>query len=219
MLFPTSPLPSRRHLLAAGALTAVAEAGLTDRARAQSPVPVPTPRHTAGPFYPVDWEGDTDGDLVRVTGAAAMAQGVVTHLRGRVLDVHGAPVPGAVVEIWQCDAVGRYRHPRDRQDKRDQGFQGRGRVVVGGDGSYAFRTIRPVAYPGRTPHIHAAIAAPGRQPLVTQFYIDGEPLNERDGLFTALREPRQRDAVMLRLEPADRIEMGVFLANRDIVLS
>jgi protocatechuate 3,4-dioxygenase beta subunit len=92
-------------------------------------------------------------------------------------------------------------------------------VVVGGDGSYAFRTIRPVAYPGRTPHIHAAIAAPGRQPLVTQFYVDGEPLNERDGLFITLREPRQRDAVMLRLEPADRIEMGGFLANRDIVLS
>ncbi len=219
MLFPTPPLPSRRHLLATGALAAIAGSGIIDHARAQPPMPVPTPRQTTGPFYPVDWEGDTDGDLVRVTGAAAMAQGVVTHLRGRVLDVRGAPLPGAIVEIWQCDALGRYRHPRDRQDRRDEGFQGRGRVVAGADGSYAFRTIRPVAYPGRTPHIHAAIAAPGRQPLVTQFYVEGEPLNERDGLFNALGDPRQRDAVMLRLEQADRIETGVLLANRDIVLS
>jgi protocatechuate 3,4-dioxygenase, beta subunit len=218
MPFPTPSFPDRRHLLATSALAAIAGAVLTDRARAQHPLPVPTPRQTAGPFYPVDWEGDADGDLVRVAGAAAMAQGVVTHLRGRVLDVHGAPMPGAIVEIWQCDAFGRYRHPRDRQDRRDEGFQGRGRVAAGADGSYAFRTIRPVAYPGRTPHIHAAIAAPGRQPLVTQFYVDGEPLNERDGLFNALRDVRQRDAVMLRLERADRIEMGVLLANRDIVL-
>jgi protocatechuate 3,4-dioxygenase beta subunit len=167
----------------------------------------------------MDWEGDADGDLVRVTGAAATGQGVVTHLRGRVLDVGGAPVPGAVVEIWQCDAFGRYRHPRDQQSRRDESFQGRGRVVAGVDGSYAFRTIRPAAYPGRTPHIHAAIAAPGRQPLVTQFYVDGEPLNERDGLFNALRDPLQRDAVMLRLGKADRIETGALLADRDIVLS
>jgi protocatechuate 3,4-dioxygenase beta subunit len=218
MPFPTPSFPDRRHLLATSALAAIAGAVLTDRARAQHPLPVPTPRQTAGPFYPVDWEGDADGDLVRVAGAAAMAQGVVTHLRGRVLDVHGAPMPGAIVEIWQCDAFGRYRHPRDRQDRRDEGFQGRGRVTAGAGGSYAFRTIRPVAYPGRTPHIHAAIAAPGRQPLVTQFYVDGEPLNESDGLFNALRDVRQRDAVMLRLERADRIEMGALLANRDIVL-
>jgi protocatechuate 3,4-dioxygenase beta subunit len=143
---------------------------------------------------------------------------VVTHLRGRVLDVGGAPVPGAVVEIWQCDALGRYRHPRDRQNGRDGGFQGRGRVTAAADGSYAFRTIRPVAYPGRTPHIHAAVAAPGRQPLVTQFYVDGEPLNERDGLFAALRDARQREAVLMRLQAAERIEIGALLANRDIVL-
>src|SRR5690606_26639932 len=98
-------------------------------------------------------------------------QGVVTHLRGRVLDARGAPMPGAVVEIWQCDALGRYRHPRDRQDGRDPGFQGRGRLSTGPDGSYAFRTIRPVPYPGRTPHIHLAVAVSGREPLVTQLYI------------------------------------------------
>src|SRR4051812_35859250 len=72
--------------------------------------------------------------------------------------------------------------------------------------------------PGRTPHIHAAVAAPGREPLVTQFYVAGEPLNERDGLFNALRDPRQREAVLLHLEPAERIETGALLASRDVVL-
>jgi protocatechuate 3,4-dioxygenase beta subunit len=211
------PSPSRRRLLLAGA-TALLSCP-TVGAGAQSPL-LPTPRQTAGPFYPTDWSGDADSDLVRVMGEAARAQGVVTHLRGRVLDAAGAPVPSAVVEIWQCDAFGRYRHPRDQQDGRDAGFQGRGRTVSGPDGGYRFRTIRPVAYPGRTPHIHAAVAAHGRtQPLVTQFYVAGEPLNARDGLFNTLREPRQREAVLLHLQPADRIEEGALLAERDIVLA
>jgi protocatechuate 3,4-dioxygenase beta subunit len=154
-----------------------------------------------------------------VTGEVAQAQGIVTHLRGRVLNVAGSPLPGAIVEIWQCDAYGRYRHPRDRQGGRDAGFQGRGRVVAGSDGSYAFRTIKPVPYPGRTPHIHLAVAAPGQATaLVTQLYVAGEPLNGRDGLFNGLRDLRQREAVLLHLHPADRIEEGSLLAERDIVL-
>ena len=180
----------------------------------------PTPQQTTGPFYPVDWSGDADGDLVRVMGEAAQAQGTVTHLRGRILTAQGEPIQGAVVEIWQCDAFGRYRHPRDRQDGRDMGFQGRGQVAVGADGGFAFRTIRPVPYPGRTPHIHVAVAAPGkREPLVTQFYVADDPLNERDGLFNSLRDPRQRESVLLHLQPADRIEPGALLAVRDIVLA
>jgi protocatechuate 3,4-dioxygenase beta subunit len=190
--------------------------------RAAIPQPTllpPTPRQTTGPFYPVDWSGDADGDLVRVTGEAARAQGTMTHLRGRVLTAQGEPIQGAVVEIWQCDAFGRYRHPRDRQDGRDMGFQGRGQVAVGADGGFAFRTIRPVPYPGRTPHIHVAVAAPGkRDPLVTQFYVADEPLNERDGLFNSLRDPGQRESVLLHLQPADRIEPGALVAMRDIVL-
>jgi len=213
----TPPLPGRRTIVSG--VLAAATGPLWSPARLAQATPLlATPRQTAGPFYPVDWSGDVDADLVRVTGESARAQGVVTHLRGRVLDARGAPMPGAVVEIWQCDALGRYRHPRDRQDGRDLGFQGRGHLSTGPDGSYAFRTIRPVPYPGRTPHIHLAVAVSGREPLVTQLYIAGEPLNERDGLFNALRDPRQREAVLLRLEPADRIELGALLASRDIVL-
>lgn len=218
MPFLTPSLFSRRRLVLTGAAATFAGAWPAAKLGAQSKGQVRTPRQTMGPFYPLDWEGDADGDLVHVRGAAAMAQGVITYLRGRVLDARGTAVPEAVVEIWQCDAFGRYRHPRDRQNGRDEGFQGRGRVVSGPDGSYGFRTIRAVAYPGRTPHIHAAIVAPGRQPLVTQLYVDGELLNERDGVFNGLQNLREQEAVLLRLEPADRIEKGAFLANRDIVL-
>lgn len=222
MIRTTTPfLIGRRGLGATGLAFA---SGFASSALSPSPASArparlpPTPRQTAGPFYPVDWSGDADADLVRVAGEAAQAQGTVTHLRGRALDTRGDPVPGATVEIWQCDAHGRYRHPRDRADGRDAGFQGRGRAVAGADGAFAFRTIRPVAYPGRTPHIHVAVAAPGRETLVTQLYVAGEPLNARDGLFTSLRDPLLRDAVLLRLEPADRLEPGALLAVRDIVL-
>jgi len=225
MILPATPrLGGRRALVAGSASLAVASLALgrmPGSASAQTaPLPLPaTPRQTAGPFYPVDWSGDADADLVRVVGAEAQAIGLVTHLRGRVLDARGRPVDGATVEIWQCDANGLYRHPRDRPGGRDAGFQGRGRAAVGPDGGFAFRTIRPVAYPGRTPHIHVAVAAPGRgEALVTQFYVAGEPLNERDGLFTRLRDPREREAVLLRLQSADRIEPGAVLAVRDIVL-
>lgn len=204
-------LSGRRWMLAGLAAVAV-----PTMARAQV-APVPTPRQTLGPFYPVDWTGDIDGDLVRVTGAAAQAQGVVTHLRGRVLDAAGRAVAGATVEIWQCDAFGRYRHPRDRADGRDAGFQGRGRVVSGIDGSYAFRTIRPVVYPGRTPHIHVSVATGGAK-LVTQFYVAGEPQNARDSLFNRLRDEAAREAVLLRLAAAERIEAGALLGEKDIVL-
>lgn len=222
MPVPITPRLVGRRLVLGSAGLAAASLPLgraTGPASAQSAASPATPRQTTGPFYPTDWSGDADADLVRVAGAEARALGTVTHLRGRVLDARGEQVEGAVVEIWQCDANGLYRHPRDRPGARDPGFQGRGRAAAGPGGAFAFRTIRPVPYPGRTPHIHILVAAPGlRQPLVTQFYVAGEPLNERDGLFNALRDPRERDAVLMRLEPADRIEPGALLATRDIVL-
>ena len=204
------PMPalSRRHLAA----LAVLPAGC-----AIAQAPGTTPRQAAGPFYPIDWSGDADADLVRVAGAAAQAQGQVTHLRGRLLAADGSTLAGARIEIWQCDALGVYRHPRDREARRDPGFQGRGRMLVGSDGRYAFRTILPVPYPGRTPHIHVLVSAPDRQELVTQLYLDGEAGNGRDGIFRRL-DAAAREAVLLRPVPADRVEPGALLAERDIVL-
>lgn len=151
---------------------------------------VRTPRQLAGPFYPdlVDRPADTDWDLVRVEGQVRSAGGEIMWLVGQVLDTAGAPLPGVRVEIWQCDANGRYHHPDDRDEGRpkDTGFQGFGAVETDDFGSYRFRTIRPVAYPGRTPHIHARLIAPGGRELVTQIYLLDEPGNRGDLIFRSL---------------------------------
>jgi protocatechuate 3,4-dioxygenase, beta subunit len=179
-----------------------------------------TPRQTEGPFYPVSWTGDADNDLVIVQGEAAKALGQIAHIEGRVLDMAGNPVAGATVEIWQCDAAGVYRHPRDERGnrRRDVGFQGRGRTIADANSKYAFRTIRPVAYPGRTPHIHFKVERPGSAALVTQLYVFGEKQNERDGVLNGIRDPRQRDSVIVKFEPADGRELGALAATFDLVV-
>ena len=210
----TTPALGRRHVLLGGLAAIVAP-----DARA-APALVPTPAQTAGPFYPPRLPLDRDADLVVVRGEAARAQGIVTHVRGRVLARDGTPLPGAVVEIWQCDAHGRYLHPADTGGRpRDPGFQGYGVVQADGGGGYGFRTIRPMAYPGRTPHIHFAVTAPGRAPLVTQMYVAGDPRNARDGVLNAIRDPRGRASVQVALARADRIEPGALAGSFDIVLA
>jgi protocatechuate 3,4-dioxygenase beta subunit len=146
----------------------------------------PTPAQTEGPFYPDRMPAETDPDLVHV-GRRAMAGGELLDLKGAVLDVNGRTVPGAMVEIWQVDANGRYIHTSDAgRGGRDEGFQGFGRTKVDAAGMYAFRTIRPVRYPGRTPHIHYKIYRPDGRVLTTQMVIAGEPQNERDGVYRSV---------------------------------
>ncbi len=220
MPFLVTPQIGRRRVLrglaAAAAVAVVPGAG---RALA-APDLVTTPQQTEGPFYPKDWAGDIDNDLVRVHGEAAQALGKVTHVMGRVLDTSGASIAGARVEIWQCDASGVYRHPADTSwlRTRDPGFQGRGRVLTPENGAYAFRTIRPVAYPGRTPHIHFAIEVPGRPALITQMYVAGEPQNERDFILNNIKDARQRAGVIVNLEPGERMEADALVGTFDIVL-
>ena len=178
----------------------------------------PTPRQTEGPFYPLDWSGDVDNDLVVVRGEAARALGHVAHVMGRVLGPDGGPMKGAIVEIWQCDANGRYLHPGDMSlfgSARDRGFQGRGRATTAVDGAYRFRTIRPVPYGGRAPHIHFRVNHEGRERLTTQLYVAGDPHNERDGIFT--RE-RNRGMLVVPFSPANGIEAGALAATFDIRL-
>jgi protocatechuate 3,4-dioxygenase beta subunit len=181
-----------------------------------------TPRQTEGPFYPEDWTGDIDNDLVLVKGEAAKALGHVTHVTGKILDASGQPIRNAEVEIWQCDANGVYRHPRDTswfsKRERDPGFQSRGRMLTDAEGNYSFRTIKPVAYPGRTPHIHFKIAAPGNEPLITQMYVAGDPGNERDGILNRLSD-KERASVIVALEEADRLEQGALAGVFNIVLA
>jgi len=140
-----------------------------------------TPAQTEGPFYPVEIPKDSDFDLLR-NGAAEYRKGQPAWVSGQVLDVQGTAVSGAVVEIWQCDEAGNYHHPGDG-GRADPSFQGFGRVVADREGRYRFRTIKPVPYTGRTPHIHVKVRLQQRELLTTQLYVEGDPHNERDGLW------------------------------------
>ncbi|MES2412163.1 MAG: protocatechuate 3,4-dioxygenase [Pseudomonadota bacterium] len=151
-----------------------------------------TPRQTEGPFYPVALPKDADFDLLK-NGALDYRLGQPIWLEGNVTDIQGAPVRGAEVEIWQADHAGHYDHPGDG-GRIDKAFQGFGRVAVNAQGEYRFRTIRPVAYSSRTPHIHVKVKLANRELLTTQLYVAGEALNQRDYLWRGLSEP-QRSAL------------------------
>ena len=185
---------SRRKLLrfAAGA-TAVALPGLWLPARASAQSRTATPRQTAGPFYPLQMPADSDADLL-ANGALRYAAGQAAVVEGSVSDTEGRPVRGAVVEIWQCDAQGHYHHPGDG-DRADRAFQGFGKVAVDNAGRYRFRTLRPVAYSGRAPHIHVKVKRDGRELLTTQLYVQGDPGNARDFLFRGLASDAERAAL------------------------
>ncbi len=152
-----------------------------------------TPAQTEGPYYPVTFPKDVDYDLLR-NGALNYTQGKSAWVVGSVVDLEGQAVRGAQVEIWQCDHKGHYHHPGDG-GRADAAFQGFGRVLVGADGQYRFRTIQPVAYGGRTPHIHVKVKLGSRELLTTQLYVAGDPLNERDFLWRGLRENTDRAAL------------------------
>ncbi len=180
-----------------------------------------TPAQTEGPFYPVAFPADSDNDLVQVRGQAAHAMGTILHLQGRVLDASGKPLSGALVEIWQCDAQGLYDHPgQPNRERRDSAFQGYGKMLTDAGSTYGFRTLKPVAYPGRTPHIHLKVATADGRRLTTQFYLAGDPRNERDFVYRgALRDARSRERIEMRLEPANGLEAGAFATSMDIVIA
>jgi len=208
-----APFP-RRVLLAAGMIGTAAAALPTAAAAAL----VPTPRQTPGPFYPNKLPLDSDNNLVEVDGRSRPAAGQVTHIFGRILDQSGRPLTSARVEIWQCDALGHYHHPRDRGGQADPDFQGYGRMAVDRDGAYRFRTIKPVAYPGRTPHIHFAVSGAGIERLTTQMYVAGEPLNQRDGILNRVRDGRARARLLVNLQASPDLEAGSLAGRFDIVL-
>ena len=179
---------------------------------------VATPYQTPGPFYPDSLPLDHDNDLLHVAGQAGTARGTPTHIAGRVLAEDGRAMRGVLVELWQCDANGVYHHPRDRRGPADPGFQGYGRTAADADGGYRFRTIRPVVYPGRTPHIHFAVSGPGVERLTTQMYVAGEPDNARDVLLNRIADPAARASVIVALAPAPDLEPGALSGRFDIVL-
>ena len=178
-----------------------------------------TPRQTEGPFYPVDLPLDTDNDLIIVNDSMNPSLGEITHLSGRVLDSKGAPIRNALVEIWQVDQHGVYLHKEsDGGDKRDKNFQGFGRFLTGSTGEYLFRTIKPVPYPGRTPHIHFAVKTKGREKWTTQLYVKGEPQNEKDFVIRNIKTAAQRESVIREFVPVPGSKIGELAVTFDIVM-
>jgi len=178
--------PRRRVLQLATGAALVGAPAVWRAAAAQSRPLRPTPSQTEGPFYPLDIPDDHDADLLR-HGTLVTTRGVPATVDGSVVDLDGRAVRGAVVEIWQCDVDGVYNHPGDPR-RHDPAFQGFGRTAVDADGRWRFRTLRPVPYGGRTPHIHVKVRLGRRELLTTQLYVEGDPGNERDFLWRRLRD-------------------------------
>jgi protocatechuate 3,4-dioxygenase beta subunit len=212
MSAPRDPrLVARRRLLGAG----VVPLGLVvPPAAAQPGARAPTPAQTRGPFYPPAPPPDAGEDLV-LERDGRRAGGELLRLAGRVVDTGGRPLAGTRVELWQCNAAGRYHHPRDDSPAPlDPLFLAYGRSTAGADGGWRFRTIRPVAYPGRTPHLHLLLTAPDGRSLTTQLYVRGEPGNARDGLLSRLA-PEARERLMADFV---RVADGSWQAAFEVVL-
>jgi protocatechuate 3,4-dioxygenase beta subunit len=197
------PLLTRRRLTF-GALAAASTLAVPALASSRRTVA----EMTDGPFYPPrawreQWS-DWDADLSRVQrdGRTLQARGEHLGLELRLADVNGRLIDGAEVEIWQCDVLAAYRHPRVRQvaGSFDEGFQGFGASRSGRDGMARFRSIRPVPYPGRTPHIHVKLRHASFGEVTSQLFIAGDPGNARDFLWRAL-DPADREMLEMKLQP------------------
>jgi protocatechuate 3,4-dioxygenase beta subunit len=213
--------PSRRlflNRLAVGAAAFAASSLFTQRGAFAEEL-VRTPRQTEGPFYPDQLPLDTDNDLIIVNDTTTPAVGQITHLTGRILDANGSPVRNALVEIWQADGNGVYLHSRSgNASHRDSHFQGFGRFLTGSRGEYYFRTIKPVPYPGRTPHIHFAIKVPKEERFTTQCYIKRFPQNARDMVLRSIRDENQRQSVQVDFTPIPDSKINELAAKFDVVL-
>lgn len=217
----TRPFPfTRRHFLAGSAFGAAA-LWLPDywQPGAFAEELTRTPAQMEGPFYPDKLPLDTDNDLIIINDKLTPAVGAITHLTGKILAANGEPLRNAVVEIWQCDNNGAYLHAgSDNGKKRDGNFQGFGRFLTGASGEYYFRTIKPVAYPGRTPHIHFMIKQGNKELLTTQLYVKDDPGNERDGIYRSVRDQKLRDAITAEFAPLKNSKIGELAANFNLVL-
>jgi protocatechuate 3,4-dioxygenase beta subunit len=203
---------SRRDVL--GASIALPLSALAAPPATATPACGVTPAQTTGPFYPIYDQVDKDVDLTRLTGHGASAEGEVIRVQGRVLDDACKPIAGALVDLWQADANGRYGHPADPNPaRRDANFQGWGQAVTDAEGRFSFKTIKPAAYPMeflrdgspdervgyRTPHIHFRVSKRGYDELATQMYFAGEKLNDSD---IVLRRVPQAERSKVVISPA-----------------
>ena len=181
-----------------------------------------TPAMTEGPFYPDRLPLDMDNDLLIVNDNITPAVGEVTNLTGRILNANGSPMKDVTIEIWQCDANAVYLHSRDSEPKKnqqDKNFQGFGRFTTSSTGEYRFRTIKPVAYPGRPAgHIHFKVKKGDRELLTSQIFVRGFEGNAHDGLFNSAGDLVDRELVQTDFKPIKDSPISELAANFDIVI-
>jgi protocatechuate 3,4-dioxygenase, alpha subunit len=178
---------------------------------------IPTPSQTVGPFFHLGLDRPEWGDLT-----AGKPAGERIAIEGRVIDGDGAPVPDALIELWQANAAGRYNHPDDRQDDKplDPHFRGFGRVATDADGRFRVVTIKPGPVPGRgnalqAPHINIALFARGLlKHLYTRIYFADEAANAGDPLLSSIEDEAARHTLLARREAG----AGPALYRFDIVL-
>ncbi len=178
-----------------------------------------TPTQTEGPFYPDHLPLDTDNDLLVINDSITPAIGDITWLSGKILNAAGEPIRNAIVEIWQVDHNGVYIHSgSDNAGKHDKNFQGFGRFLTGSTGEYLFRTVKPVSYPGRTPHIHFAVKTKGHEKFTTQCYIKGHEQNAKDGVLRGLADGVGKESLMVDFAEIKASKANELAAKFDIVL-
>ncbi|WOO40702.1 protocatechuate 3,4-dioxygenase [Rubellicoccus peritrichatus] len=189
---------SRRSFLKwgfAGAVSGVV--GNSTQARSVS-TNLLTPAEIEGPFYPITAQKDKDFDLTKIDGKEGSAKGKAIVIEGRVIGVNGDPLEDVMVDLWQANAAGRYRHPHDSNSAPlDENFQGWAIVPSGSDGSFRFKTVYPGAYPAangwtRPPHIHFRFIKSGYAELITQMYFPNHKLNDRDVLLQRKSKEEQK---------------------------
>lgn len=202
---------SRRSVITAG--TGIAASIITAGALGnQAQI---TPSNPEGPFYPKHSQVDKDTDLTLIQGNTEPAQGQTIRVTGKVLDENGQPVEGALVDIWQANAHGRYHHEDDTASTPlDPNFQGWGMVKTDAEGNYSFTTVKPGAYLAeegwtRPPHIHYKVSRRGYREITTQMYFSGESLNETDRLFLDV-DAESRDLLVVDFHEKNGIPEGDF---------
>lgn len=189
------------------------------------------PAELAAPVFGQADLDPLDADLTvnhaRAVGAEGSAIGERIIVHGLVCDAGGRPIPNTLIEIWQANAGGRYRHKKDGYlAPLDPAFGGCGRCLTGPDGAYAFRTIKPGAYPWpnrgcewRPAHIHLSLfGAAMIQRLVTQLYFEGDPLIPRCPIAHSLADPAAVDRLTARLDFAEQRPFDGLAYRFDIVL-
>jgi protocatechuate 3,4-dioxygenase beta subunit len=166
-------------------------------------------------------------DLSRPVPGRPRAMGQLIQVKGRVLDEDGAPVAGALVEMWQANAAGKYIHEYDKTESPiDPNFIGAGRMMSDEEGCFKFLSVKPGAYPvpesdwwWRPPHVHFSIFGPSwMSRLVTQMFFPGEPLNETDLLLTSVCDGEARQRLIAQLLPTKVGVMNRLEFMHDIVL-